>query len=324
MVSQQTATPLLAEQSSDPPRIVAWRDRLRSSFFSLDTSSSSELFFGQVKEAVPGTRDLTSVKSTAQLTWRSYSHIRRDPQEIIMLAIQVSGNGFLDQDGRQTRLEAGDFSFVDTTRPYKLYFEGPFEQQAFCIPRKVLERQVPCLSRYTARRYDGRRGTVAVAAGFILNLASNAHLLGQDGLESYQITAAQLISAAIDTERELIDAKDLVRFGRVRSRLAKMARDPDLAFDRAASVERVSLRTLQRLFHLNGTTPTKWLLEYRLGRVAEELRASARNSVSITEIATSWGFRDLSYFSRAFREHFRVSPTEWRKQDETSDQIAIR
>jgi AraC-like DNA-binding protein len=183
-----------------------------------------------------------------------------------MLAIQVSGNGSLDQDGRQTRLEAGDFSFVDTTRPYKLYFEGPFEQQAFCISRKLLERQVPCLSRYTARRYEGRRGAAAVAAGFILNLASNAHLLGQEGLESYQITAAELISAAVDAERELIDAKDLVRFERVRSRLAKMARDPDVAFDRVATVERVSLRTLQRLFHLNGTTPTKWLLEYRLGR----------------------------------------------------------
>lgn len=42
---------------------------------------------------------------------------------------------------------------------------------------------------------------------------------------------------------------------------------------------------------------------------------------SLTEIALNYGYNDVSSFSRAFKRHFKVSPTQYRKQQEmTSNQ----
>jgi AraC-like DNA-binding protein len=74
----------------------------------------------------------------------------------------------------------------------------------------------------------------------------------------------------------------------------------------------MSLRSFQRLFQIHGTTPTKWILDKRLEGVAEDLRVPALIGRSITEIAFSWGFNDLSHFNRAFRAKFGVSPKAFR------------
>ena len=58
--------------------------------------------------------------------------------------------------------------------------------------------------------------------------------------------------------------------------------------------------------------PTKWILDKRLEGVAENLRIPALLGRSITEIAFSWGFNDLSHFSRAVRAKFGASPKAFR------------
>jgi len=47
-------------------------------------------------------------------------------------------------------------------------------------------------------------------------------------------------------------------------------------------------------------------------QVAEDLRIPALLGRSITEIAFSWDFSDLSHFNRAFRAKFGAGPTAFR------------
>ena len=46
---------------------------------------------------------------------------------------------------------------------------------------------------------------------------------------------------------------------------------------------------------------------------ANELQQAASRLQPITDIALSWGFCNLSHFSRVFREHTGTSPTEFRQ-----------
>ena len=87
--------------------------------------------------------------------------------------------------------------------------------------------------------------------------------------------------------------------------------------------EPVSLRDLSRAAGLSekyfgeyfknvtGAPPVRYLNEYRLERAAELLH---HEDETVTEIAFSCGFNDLSYFIKSFRKQYGVSPTAYRNQ----------
>ena len=59
-------------------------------------------------------------------------------------------------------------------------------------------------------------------------------------------------------------------------------------------------------------TPIQYLIGYRLNKSAELLKSTSMN---ITEIALATGFVGTSYYSEAFRKHFGMSPTDYRRQE---------
>lgn len=60
---------------------------------------------------------------------------------------------------------------------------------------------------------------------------------------------------------------------------------------------------------VTGNTPRKFLKDYRVLIAAEKIRSSKKN---ISNIAFECGFTDMSYFSKSFREIFKISPTDYR------------
>lgn len=64
-----------------------------------------------------------------------------------------------------------------------------------------------------------------------------------------------------------------------------------------------------RLFaELAGTPPHRYLLRVRLDEAARGLRQGA----SVTDACFASGFQNLSYFIRAFRQRFGISPGKYR------------
>ena len=56
-------------------------------------------------------------------------------------------------------------------------------------------------------------------------------------------------------------------------------------------------------------TPVEYIVLYRIERAARKLRNS---QLSVTEIAFSCGFNDLSYFIKTFKNIKGVTPTKFR------------
>ena len=75
----------------------------------------------------------------------------------------------------------------------------------------------------------------------------------------------------------------------------------------------ISLRTFQRITkeELN-TTPTHFICIVKLNLSAEYLKNKEGN---ITEAAYEFGFSDPSYFSKTFKNHFGLSPSEFLKNN---------
>ncbi len=79
-----------------------------------------------------------------------------------------------------------------------------------------------------------------------------------------------------------------------------------------AAVADCSTATLTRLFrrHLD-CSPLSWVLRVRIG-VAKELITTT--TLPMGQIARRVGISDAYYFSRQFRRHTGLSPTEWRRR----------
>jgi len=68
----------------------------------------------------------------------------------------------------------------------------------------------------------------------------------------------------------------------------------------------ISLRTLERHFQKNyGVTVSHWLRDLRLGRAYEGLLAGK----SVKEVTYEQGYKQVSHFSREFKNHFGVTPS---------------
>jgi len=64
-------------------------------------------------------------------------------------------------------------------------------------------------------------------------------------------------------------------------------------------------------FHAKvGITFTEWLRQVRVKKAMELMKAS---DFSISEVAEAVGFKDLRTFERAFKQHARKTPREFKK-----------
>lgn len=84
----------------------------------------------------------------------------------------------------------------------------------------------------------------------------------------------------------------------------------NLSLEEYARLCHRSLSSFKREFQARfNTSPGKWLLQKRLDYSSALLRGSAMN---VTEIAFESGFKDVSHFSRVFKERFGSSPAAFR------------
>lgn len=85
----------------------------------------------------------------------------------------------------------------------------------------------------------------------------------------------------------------------------------NLSLEAFAKMCHRSLSSFKRKFlECYGVPPGRWLLERRLDRAARLLGSTEMN---VTEIVFECGFESPAHFSRAFRDKFGRSPTEYRQ-----------
>ena len=59
------------------------------------------------------------------------------------------------------------------------------------------------------------------------------------------------------------------------------------------------------------TSPAAYLIQYRLAQAAEQLYATQK---SVSSIAEETGFSSSGYFCRKFKQHYHMSPNEYRQK----------
>jgi AraC-like DNA-binding protein len=86
--------------------------------------------------------------------------------------------------------------------------------------------------------------------------------------------------------------------------------DPDIGPSEVAAEAGISLRYLQKLFTVRGSSCSHFIHAVRLDHAARliQRRRSMKAGQSLNAIAHASGFRDYTHFARAFRQRFGHAP----------------
>src|SRR5262245_12981848 len=109
------------------------------------------------------------------------------------------------------------------------------------------------------------------------------------------------------------------RLRAIKEDIARGLDQPDLSVATIAARHRIKPRWVQRLFESEGTTFTEYVLAQRLVRAHRLLTDPLYANHKVSAIALDIGFGDLSYFNRAFRRRYGMTPSELRAAAKSDD-----
>jgi AraC family transcriptional regulator, positive regulator of tynA and feaB len=230
------------------------------------------------------------------------------------LNLPLTDSSFASQDGRTARLQRGDFTILDSSRPFELGFEADFQQISLTLPHDLLAPLLATPGDATAMRVRGDRGVGAVASGALRALAAAGGSYDRQAARSLTDQLVALVALALGgVTAPPASATRALLLQAALDEVERSLSDPDLSPSRVAERVAISTRYLHQLFSDRGTSFGRWVLARRLQRCQRDLTDSDRNHWTIAEIAGEHGFRDPSYFARAFKAHYGISPRELRR-----------
>jgi len=293
-------------------RFSYWREVLCEAFVSLSPELKQRNpepdFLGEVSSRPLSLSTQTRVFSRTQYIQRRWDEIRRNPVDFCFANFQLEGSCVVRQDGQETLVSPGDFSVVDSTRPYFLDFREDWRVLSFRIPRDQLVSRLAAPRQAMARCVSGQTGLGLIAARFARSLEHvDAGIHAQDGLSAALngiITTA--LGATLEAqERDRLPVRAAFRQA-VETYIADHLMEPRLGPDLLAARFKVSRRTLYGLFEDAPLSVSGLIRELRLQHSARDLRSAGHPGV--LAVALRWGFNDASHFSRLFKQRFGISP----------------
>ena len=254
---------------------------------------------------------LSSIRSNAILIERPKRPSLPDSHDVYLAVVLLSGEYFLEQDGRQVSLKPGDMTIYDATRPHKIYCPGKFSKLIVSLPRATTRAFRPkstaarrCESP-APRSWRDDRVVYPVLRGPCGRVDRGCLRCGGQSLRR-----SDRLVLLEPSEHHRTDRGRDATLRRVKRFIESRLGDPRLDPAMAAQALGLSSRYLNALFEAEGLSLMRYVWARRLENCRRDLCADA--CAPIGEIAYRWGFSDLSHFSRAFRRRFGQSAREAR------------
>jgi AraC-like DNA-binding protein len=299
-------------------RLSYWVEAVCDTYVQLDceTPLRERSFRGTIEANQLATLGLSRVTSLPQWVRRTPAKIARATEDYFIVSIQTRGRGKIVQDGRVAELSPGDFALYDSTRPYELIFDEPFQQHVLQLPGPVLRGRLRDTEKLTARKVCGDRGAGHLMIGMIDALAAEIDTLEAGSVAAIAESVENILVAGLCSLPGAADpaVSQLTALHRdqIKAFALQHLRDPRLSVNAIAAHLRLSPSTIYRAFASEPISLSAWIWNRRLDGAKRDICDPALADRTITEIAFSWGFNDAAHFSRIFRARFGCSPRELR------------
>lgn len=265
-----------------------------------------------------GEIDLIKLDACKQSVHRDHRKIMSESlrQDYLILSLQLSGIGVLEQEGRQVKMQPGEAVLFDTARPYSFSLDGDFKKIVTRIPSDNFKRYFSHPERLCAYKIDSSVPGAQMLFSYISCLNSDADNLSSTSAQSFSTALTEMVSGTLlalpQSQQANGSSVKHYHLNEIKKIIANKLSHPSLGAELLSDELGLSISSIYRIFENESIPLTQFIWNQRLDRCHKDLIDTSLSGRSITDIAFRWGFNSSAHFSRAFKSRFGFTPREWR------------
>lgn len=236
------------------------------------------------------------------------------PYDEVAFCLQLGGELLLRHAGRESLIRASDMVLIDPCCSGEATIETTSNTVVLKIPRQELSARIGSIVSFAGVKVTRDSAEGRLTSAVFDHVITNAHhfrptMAGLVQGQILDLVALTLTTCASADDLSTTRAAWLLK---LRTEVEARLSDPELDRVSAASLAGCSVRYANTLLAEQNLSLTKLIWQRRLARCKMALDDDSDRR-AIREIASSWGFKDMTHFARRFREAYGVSPAEYRK-----------
>jgi AraC-like DNA-binding protein len=237
----------------------------------------------------------------------------------LALVILREGIGQFSQFGREVTAGAGEAVLMSGEGTGSALMPDACRPVSLGIPRQALADRLPDPDATLTRVIPGSNEALRLLTGYLSALdGTDLQMAPETGSLAavFANHVLDLCALALKPSREVLHRADAglraARLQAIKTDILARLGESRLSLAEVAARHSVTPRYVQLLFEPEGITFSGFLLSARLERARRMLADPGSGERSIASIAYHAGFGDLSYFNRAFRKRYGMTPSGMR------------
>ena len=244
---------------------------------------------------------------------RSAREIGDDDSDRYALYVNLLGDLEFSQFGRNRRFAPIHLTLISASEPATHTKLGDNDTLCFLMPSTFVDRRIVSGENLCLRSVAAKNGLANVAYHTLMAFEEDASKMNSMQFRNASAIVGDLVLLALTGSVDLMSSDRSARAGNlVRAKRFIQARfhESDLALSDIADQCGISLNYLHKLFRDDVCTASEYLKECRLQSARQMLESPIKEGTSITEVALSCGYTNMSQFSTTFRHAFGVCPRD--------------
>ena len=251
-------------------------------------------------------------------------HVRGVPdpaeKDELTFIVGLSGGAVISQRGRQITMAPG--AAIVTTREdggYTVHKARTGRFVGLRVPRAAIAPFVPDIDDAVMRMIAPETGALMLLVRYVAALAHDGFATSSElsALITNQIHDLVAVTIGATRDAAAFAGARGVRAARLRTLKADIAANfgnCNLSVSSLARRHGITARYVHKLFEIEGTSFSEFVLNQRLARAHRILSDPRSSDRLISAVAFDAGFGDLSHFNHCFRRCYGVRPSDVRAQ----------
>ena len=298
-----------------PDAYEAWVDKLMTAQGAdwCPGKTPTGAFSASLRHKVIGEINVIESRCDPCTGYRTDRHAALVDEPTVVLLSYLEGGEHIEFGGERYTVAAGDTFVWDSSKATKFEVYESLHKVALAMPARLLSHTVLSALDRVPRKFGASSGSRHLLGNLIGAVADEEFDDAEVEAETILDAVNAFVMGALPIEAAPEKGLQAHQRNEIKRYVERHLSDPSLSIEHIALEHRVSKRYLHWLFRGEPMTLNEFIIFRRLERCRRELLNIKLAHLHVSQIAYTWGFANVSHFSKRYRALFNESPTETRR-----------